>query len=126
MNHQRCRITKLAIGLGFVSIVAAPLTLAAGASSLAPQLLSQPFGHTPSIVPLASEEAPDDLLEDELELPDIFVEGNVLVVDGKPYPIETRSPTEKKFPPVQGRPTEPACMATQQSRVCPDMFYSGT
>lgn len=87
MNQQRRRITKLAIGLGLASIVAAPLTLAAGASSLAPQPLAQPFAHTPSIVPLASEEAPDDFLEDKLELPDIFVEGNVLVVDGKPYPI---------------------------------------
>ena len=87
MNQQRRLITKLTIGLGVGSIVAGPLTLAAWAGPLAPLPLAQPFGFTPSIEPFATEEAPDDLLENELELPDIFVEGNVLIYDGKPYPI---------------------------------------
>ncbi len=80
-------ITKLTIGLGLASIMASPLTLAAGAGPLAPLPLAQPFGFTPSIEALATEKAPDDILKDELELPDIFVEGNVLVYNGKPYPI---------------------------------------
>ncbi len=86
--HQRRRlITKLAIGLGLASIVACPLTLAAGAGPLAPLPLAQPFGFTPSIEAFATEKAPDDLLEDELVLPDAFVEGNILVIDGRPYPV---------------------------------------
>jgi hypothetical protein len=81
-------ITKLTIGLGLASIVAGPLTLAAGAGPLAPAPLAQQFGHTPSIEPFITEEAPDDLLENELVLPDAFVEGNILVIDGsRPYPV---------------------------------------
>lgn len=87
MNPRSRLISKLVMGLGIATILAGPLTLAAGAGPLAPQPLAQPFGFTPSIEPLATEEAPDDLLEDELMLPDAFVEGNVLVVDGKPYPV---------------------------------------
>ncbi len=87
MNQRRRPITKLAIGLGLASIVAFPLTLAAGAGPLAPQPLAQPFGFTPSIAPLDKEEAPDEILEDKLELPAAFVEGNILVIDGKPYTI---------------------------------------
>ena len=87
MNQRRRLITKLTIGLGLASILAGPLTLAAGAGPLAPPPLAQPFGFTPSIEALATEKAPDDLLEDELVLPDAFVEGNILVIDGRPYPI---------------------------------------
>lgn len=87
MNPRSRLISKLVMGLGIATILAGPLTLAAGAGPLAPQPLAQPFGFTPSIEPLATEEAPDDLLEDELVLPDAFVEGNVLVIDGRPYPI---------------------------------------
>ena len=87
MNQRKRLITRLTIGLGLASIVVCPLTLAAGAGPLAPKPIAQPFGHTPSIEPFATEKAPDELLEDELVLPDIFVEGNILVVNGKPYPI---------------------------------------
>lgn len=75
------------VGIGLAAVIACPLTFAASVSSVSSQSLAQPIQHTPDIDPLEIEDEPGNILEDELVLPDAFVEGNIMVIDGKPYPI---------------------------------------
>lgn len=46
-----------------------------------------PIQFTQNVVPLVTEQSPEDFLLGELVPPLAFVEGNVLIIDGKPYPI---------------------------------------
>lgn len=87
MPRFKIAFKRIIVGIGLAAVFACPLTFAAGVSSVSSQPLAQPIVHTPDIEPLQIEEEPGDILEDELVLPDAFVEGNILVIDGKPYPI---------------------------------------
>ena len=87
MPHFKIDLKRIIVGIGLAAVLACPLTFAAGVSSVSSQPLAQPIVHTPDIEPLQIEEEPGDILEDELVLPDAFVEGNILVIDGKPFPI---------------------------------------
>ena len=80
-------LKRTVVGIGLAAVLACPLTFAASVSSVSSQPLAQPIVHTPDIDPLEIEDEPGDILEDDLVLPDAFVEGDILVVDGKPYPI---------------------------------------
>lgn len=80
------RQTLFAIVLA--SLTVCPLALAAGVTTAHSELLLQAtIDFDPNVTPFATEAPPDSVLAEELLLPEIFVEGTVLVVDGVPYPV---------------------------------------
>jgi len=87
MPHFKLILKRSIVVIGLAAVLVCPLTFAAGVSSVSSQPIAQPIVHTPDIDPLEIESEPEEILENDLELPEIFVEGNILVYDGKPYPI---------------------------------------
>lgn len=71
-----------------VSLIGSPLTLTAGVAAVSSEPLAvATIQFEPSVVPFVKEKPPDEILQEELVLPEAFVQGNVLVINGKPYPI---------------------------------------
>ena len=88
MTHVNPTIRQAVLGILLVSLFGCPLTLAIGVTSVSSEPLVQvTIAFEPSVEPLATEPPPSAILEDELVLPEAFVEGNVLIINGKPYPI---------------------------------------
>ena len=87
MFRFRIDLKRIAVGIGLVAILACPLTFAVAVGPVSSAPLAQPIVFTPDIDQFEIEDEPGAVLEDELVLPDAFVEGNILVIDGRPYPI---------------------------------------
>lgn len=87
MSRFRINLKRFVVGVGLVTVLACPLTISVGVRPVSSQPLVQPIQHTPDIDPLEIEDEPGEILEDDFVLPDAFVEGNILVLDGKPFPI---------------------------------------
>ena len=88
MARPRTILKRAALCLMLISMVSCPLTIAvSGMPHYSRPALQATIDFEPDVVPLETEPPPDELLPGELVLPEAFVEGNVLVINGKPFPI---------------------------------------
>ena len=88
VTNYRSVLQKAIIALSLVGLFALPLSVGSQQWGIALSIVAQAqIEFTPDIEALEKGPTPEPLLQEELELPEAFVEGNVLVIDGKPYPI---------------------------------------
>lgn len=88
VTNYRSVLQNAIIALSLVGLFALPLSVGSQQWGIALSIVAQAqIEFTPDIEALEKGPTPEPLLQEELELPEAFVEGNVLVIDGKPYPI---------------------------------------
>jgi hypothetical protein len=88
MTPSSSKARRILLATCFFTLMVMPLSWVSGAALSEPEqrILAQ-IDFTPNILTLEAEATPEPILEDELVLPEVFIEGNVLVIDGKPFPI---------------------------------------
>ncbi|GMR10072.1 MAG: hypothetical protein BMS9Abin28_0893 [Anaerolineae bacterium] len=88
MTNYKSILQKALIALSLVGLLAFPFSVGPYQWGMALNMVAQAqVEFTPDIDALEMAATPEPLLQEKLELPEAFVEGNVLVIDGNPYPI---------------------------------------
>lgn len=88
MNAATPNWKKAFLLVGLAALIGCPLSLVAGVTSAQSGPIAQvTIDFEPSIEPYSTERPPGDILGDSASLPAAAIEGDVLLFDGKQYPI---------------------------------------